>query len=402
MNYMKKRLLIFLIISSSFCRLYASESVGIISASAYTSKLLNTNNNFSLSTSSPLIFWNTVSPYNVTITDTELYGFLWGPMLGYINLNCSNTSSCASSNFKVSNNDGVLTGYAWGENAGWISFSCANVESNNCASNNYASTSINIFGELNGYAWSQNFGWIQFDCSNVDTCVTTDWRKPSLRVSPAPTTPPLVSTGVSSGGGYTSKILEVINYIAPITLQKTVIVEKTNLLNKKINPELIAEKNLNQNKIVTFEKKTTLISKKLINSSTITNDLLCLGATCVGDSLHVVPIAFLTPNIQPTEETSFTSTSNTSKKSLIATPFSSISINENSLQSITEKKYFLSKVDSTTKRFGPHTFYFFTPHEVARQKTTVKTSLLEENKVEQKKNFLQTILINFFHKTVNK
>ena len=398
MNYMKKRLLIFLIVSISLCRLYASETVGTISASAYTSKLLNTNNNFSLSTSSPLIFWNTASPYNVAITDTELYGFLWGPMLGYINLNCSNTSSCASSNFKVSNNDGVLTGYAWGENAGWISFSCANLESNNCASNNYASTSINIFGELNGYAWSQNFGWIQFDCSNVDTCVTTDWRKPSLRVSPVPTTPPLVSTGVSSGGSYTSKILEVITHITPITLQKTLIVEKTNLLNKKINPELIVEKSSDQNNIITFDKNTTLISKKLVNQSPVTYDLLCFGVTCTGDSLHVVPIAFLTPNIQPTEEISFTSNNHTSKKLPIATAFSSISINENTLQLITEKKSFLSKVDSTTKTFRKNSFHFFAPHE----KTTIKTPLLEENKNEQKKNFLQTILINFFHKTVNK
>ena len=402
---MKKRFLIILTIVSSLCRLYASESVGTISTSAYTSKLLNTDNNFSLSTSSSLIFWNTTSPYNVTITDTELYGFLWGPMLGYINLNCSNTSSCTSSNFKVNNNNGMLTGYAWGENTGWISFSCANVESNNCASNNYASTSINIFGQLVGYAWSQNFGWLQFDCSNVDTCVTTDWRKPSLRVSLVPTTPPLISTGVSSGGGYDSKIIEIINHDTPITLQKTLIVEKTNLLNKKINHEIIVKKSSDQNKIVTFDKNTTLISKKLINSSTVTNNLLCIGATCVGDSLHIVPIAFLAPNIQPTEEMSFINSNNNfsnNPKKLPTTPVSSISINENILQSITEKKYFLSKVDSSTKTFRPNAFHFFTPYEVTRQIATVKNSFLEKNKSEQKKNFLQTILINFFYKTVNK
>jgi hypothetical protein len=163
--------------------LFASSLVGIIDNDNYSSQLLNTVNSFSTSTSTiPYIFWNVQNPYNPIVTDEELLGFLWGPLTGYISLNCRNTSSCDSALFKVKNDGkGKLSGYAWGENTGWISFSCANSESSNCASNGNASTSINEKGEFTGYAWTQNFGWIVFDCSKTETCVKTDWRPASIR-----------------------------------------------------------------------------------------------------------------------------------------------------------------------------------------------------------------------------
>lgn len=161
----------------------ASTTNGTIGAS-YTSILLDNDAGLWVSgeTDTEKIFWDASSPYDVHVTDSDLTGYLWGPGVGWISLNCSNTSSCGSSDFKVANTDaGVLSGYAWGENAGWVSFSCANAETNNCASNSNAKVVIDSDGKFSGYAWSQNFGWIKFDCSSVSSCVQTDWRPASVR-----------------------------------------------------------------------------------------------------------------------------------------------------------------------------------------------------------------------------
>ena len=127
----------------------ASTTNGTIGAS-YTSILLDNDAGLWVSgeTDTEKIFWDASSPYDVHVTDSDLTGYLWGPGVGWISLNCSNTSSCGSSDFKVANTDaGVLSGYAWGENAGWVSFSCANAETNNCASNSNAKVVIDSDGK---------------------------------------------------------------------------------------------------------------------------------------------------------------------------------------------------------------------------------------------------------------
>lgn len=175
---------------------FASTTNGTI-GSSFTSILLdNTAGLWSSGTANTeKIFWDASSPYDVQITDSELTGYLWGPGVGWISLNCSNTSSCGSSDFKVANTDtGVLSGYAWGESTGWISFSCANAETDNCSSNNNAKVTIDSDGKLAGYAWSQNFGWIKFDCSSASSCVQTDWRPASVRNQTG-------GGGSGSGGG---------------------------------------------------------------------------------------------------------------------------------------------------------------------------------------------------------
>ena len=194
--YKLRRKFIFVILLLSFLPIYfafASTTDGTV-GSSYTSILLdNTAGLWSSGTAdTEKIFWDTPSPYDVHITDSELTGYLWGPGVGWISLNCSNTSSCGSSNFKVANTDaGELSGYAWGENTGWISFSCANEETDNCSSNNNAKVTVGSDGKLAGYAWSQNFGWIKFDCSSASSCVQTDWRPASVRNQ---------SSGSGSGG----------------------------------------------------------------------------------------------------------------------------------------------------------------------------------------------------------
>lgn len=53
-----------------------------------------------------------------------------------------------------------VSGWAWNENIGWISFNCTNDSS--CGTSNYG-VNINLTtGDFSGYAWSENIGWIDF------------------------------------------------------------------------------------------------------------------------------------------------------------------------------------------------------------------------------------------------
>ncbi len=48
---------------------------------------------------------------NVQVTDTALSGYAWSAEYGWISLNCSNDSSCATVNYGVANDgNGVLSG----------------------------------------------------------------------------------------------------------------------------------------------------------------------------------------------------------------------------------------------------------------------------------------------------
>jgi hypothetical protein len=122
-----------------------------------------------------------IDEYNVTITETELTGYLWSENYGWISLNCSNgDNSCADADFKVTNTIidvpstiqdmlSQLGGYAWGERIGWINFGPFDYGD---------AEDIRVLiedGELFGYAWGQNVGWIKFDCASADSCVRTDW-----------------------------------------------------------------------------------------------------------------------------------------------------------------------------------------------------------------------------------
>lgn len=116
---------------------------------------------------------------NVHISDSVLTGYAFGESIGWISLNCSNDSSCASVEYKVANDGaGNLSGYAWSENAGWINFNPSN-----------GGVAINSSGEFSGYAYGENIGWIVFNCLTTGSCgtadykVKTDWRPRSARPS---------------------------------------------------------------------------------------------------------------------------------------------------------------------------------------------------------------------------
>lgn len=138
----------------------------------------------------------------VDVGATELTGYVWGENIGWISLNCSNTASCGTVDYKVSRAAGVFSGYAWGENIGWISFSCANTDS--CTGGatlpnvDYGVTMDTVTGIFSGYAWGENIGWVVFNCSETGSCGTVDYKVQAvLAATPTPTPTP------TSGGGGT-------------------------------------------------------------------------------------------------------------------------------------------------------------------------------------------------------
>lgn len=151
----------------------------VVMASA-TDGTIDSTNRYAWSENAGWIDFGT-SEGNVHVTDSALSGYAWGELVGWISLNCSNTDSCATVDYKVTNNsEGTLGGYAWSENVGWIDFDPTN-----------GGVSINSSGVFSGYAWGELIGWIVFNCSDESSCATvdykvsTDWRPASSRATPS-------------------------------------------------------------------------------------------------------------------------------------------------------------------------------------------------------------------------
>lgn len=107
----------------------------------------------------------------VTVTDTDVTGFVWAENIGWVNLSPIDHGG-------VTNDlSGNLGGYAWGENVGWINFSCENTDS--CGSVDYGVTIDPGTGEFGGKAWGENIGWTNFSVTEV--AVKTSWRGDSDR-----------------------------------------------------------------------------------------------------------------------------------------------------------------------------------------------------------------------------
>ena len=123
----------------------------------------------------------------VTVGDTTLDGYMWSENGGWISLSCSNTGSCLTTDYGVTNDYcGDLSGYAWSENLGWISFSCEN--NGDCGAADYGVSIDPMTGEFSGFAWSENAGWISFASNGANPHkVTTGWT-----ASPPAATPSLL------------------------------------------------------------------------------------------------------------------------------------------------------------------------------------------------------------------
>ncbi len=126
-------------------------------------------------------------------------GWVWSENLGWISLSCSNTHSCSTVAYGVSNDGaGNLGGFAWSENAGWLSFACENTAS--CGTIDYGVVVDPATGELSGYAWAENVGWISFSCVNTGSCATVDYG--------VKTEVPFVDDGIFEDGFESGSTLE--------------------------------------------------------------------------------------------------------------------------------------------------------------------------------------------------
>jgi hypothetical protein len=91
-------------------------------------------------------------------------GWAVSQSVGWISLNCANTSSCAQVDYKVSiNSRGHLSGYAYGEDIGYIDF-------NPFAEGIDYGVKIDENGNFSGWAYGESVGWISFNCANTNSC----------------------------------------------------------------------------------------------------------------------------------------------------------------------------------------------------------------------------------------
>lgn len=126
---------------------------------------------------------------DIIVGDDELTGYAYGENIGWLSLNCSNTSSCGTVDYKVENDgDGNLSGYAWGENIGWVDFDPTNG----------GVTIDTSTGDFSGYAYGENVGWIVFNCATTSSCGTVNYKVNTTWRPPVVAPPPPSS---SSGGG---------------------------------------------------------------------------------------------------------------------------------------------------------------------------------------------------------
>jgi hypothetical protein len=130
----------------------------------------------------------------VTVSDSDLTGWIWGENIGWVSLSCQNTLSCGDNSYEVVNDGcGELTGYAWAENVGWISFSCLNTSS--CATADYGVRIDPQTGDFSGQAWAENIGWVTFASTGATPYkVTTSWSATPPAGSPEFTNLEIIGT----------------------------------------------------------------------------------------------------------------------------------------------------------------------------------------------------------------
>ena len=88
---------------------------------------------------------------------TNLVGYLYSESAGWISLNCSNTNSCDSIAYNVSEDDnGRLSGYGYSQDGQWINFNP-----------NYGGANIGPDGLLAGWIFAENTGWARIDGAEI-------------------------------------------------------------------------------------------------------------------------------------------------------------------------------------------------------------------------------------------
>jgi hypothetical protein len=69
-----------------------------------------------------LVSISLVGVHKAETAPTAITGWAWSDNIGWISLNCSNTSTCGTVNYGLSLNGSLIQGYAWSDSVGWIKF----------------------------------------------------------------------------------------------------------------------------------------------------------------------------------------------------------------------------------------------------------------------------------------
>jgi hypothetical protein len=197
-------------------------------------------------------------------------GYAWSDTIGWIDLNCDNSSTCATNDFGLSiAADGTITGFAWSEHIGWVSAETSDLSgcpSGTCTAT-YSGGALSGWlkalaadgngwdgwislsgsgygptfsgGAFSGYAWGSDVvGWVDFsnahpNCtpiyscsgdtiqftdsscvvSNVETCVSPAFCSSGSSVCLSP--PPSFSSFTGDDGFAASGHLEASPQIVP-------------------------------------------------------------------------------------------------------------------------------------------------------------------------------------------
>ncbi len=184
-------------------------------------------------------------------TDDNMSGYAWSSNIGWISFNCTNTATCAASDYGVHVDDaqksvggtGDFSGHAWSSNIGWISFNRADTGNPPGAPFNSGSgpiaqidwTTGNITGwaralsadgngwdgwiklsgiwangvrldmsvtpnELRGYAWGSDVvGWVSFNCASAGVCSASNYKVTYGHINIAPIAPDFSVVGAYRG-----------------------------------------------------------------------------------------------------------------------------------------------------------------------------------------------------------
>ncbi len=108
-------------------------------------------------------------------------GWAWSSTIGWVSMNCSNTNTCGTVDYKVvvstSTTDetaGTFSGYAWSSNVGWIKFDPTPTASRPNPTIELPDASGNTTGSINGFIRACA-GTITKDCNGADNPTWDGW-----------------------------------------------------------------------------------------------------------------------------------------------------------------------------------------------------------------------------------
>jgi hypothetical protein len=86
-------------------------------------------------------------------TSQNLSGYVYSDTAGWISLSCTNTNSCNTISYKVSEDgNGKLSGYGYSQNGEWVNFEP-----------NFGGVNVNPDETISGWAYSEKGDWLNFD-----------------------------------------------------------------------------------------------------------------------------------------------------------------------------------------------------------------------------------------------